>query len=337
MPFYQHDMQGMGRIGANILLALATVGVVQSANPATSFAVPRAHDLAFAPTTNALPLSLRKGLPTETRPGRTVLNMGMHRDDQVTCRKSALRAPATSLLVWREYRARLIQAETPVWMRRASQHSGVWAHPIGQLEKGCLLVEVPKKSSVKSDGAKTKSSGTSQNGQGRRVIFLVENDKQHGSYGLILNQPTPCSIGDFTERLPHFADSKIHFGGEGHRAMEGRGPNRELHAIHPYPSLAGAEQVLDGVCVGADLRQASVFAGKKMVNPRAFKFFYSASCWGAGQLEQELEEGQWVAAACSKELILKESSYWEKPLWQVVLEVMGGKHGLLCRELCDEL
>lgn len=135
---------------------------------------------------------------------------GMHRDDQVTCRKSALRAPATSLLVWREYRARLIQvlraaarpvqsipclllrtrhyqgssvigflkrkeccllpsfaflsvaehkqllcrpltvvvlqAETPVWMRRASQHSGVWAHPIGQLEKGCLLVEVPKKS-----------------------------------------------------------------------------------------------------------------------------------------------------------------------------------------------
>eukprot|EP00961_Rhodomonas_salina_P196789 2656228-Rhodomonas_salina.1 len=96
MPFYQHDMQGMGRIGANILLALATVGVVQSANPATSFAVPRAHDLAFAPTTNALPLSLRKGLPTETRPGRTVLNMGEHLSRH--CYASKLRQTTACML-----------------------------------------------------------------------------------------------------------------------------------------------------------------------------------------------------------------------------------------------
>ena len=49
------------------------------------------------------------------------------------------------------------------------------------------------------------------------------------------------------------------------------------------------------------------------------------------------EQGKWVAAACSPELILNTVSYWEKPLWRLVLEVMGGRHALISRELCDEL
>ena len=32
-------------------------------------------------------------------------------------------------------------------------------------------------------------------------------------------------------------------------------------------------------------------------------------------------EGQWVAAACSKELVLNGASHWDKPLWRLVLEV----------------
>ena len=32
-------------------------------------------------------------------------------------------------------------------------------------------------------------------------------------------------------------------------------------------------------------------------------------------------QGQWVAAACSKELVLNGASHWDKPLWRLVLEV----------------
>ena len=50
-----------------------------------------------------------------------------------------------------------------------------------------------------------------------------------------------------------------------------------------------------------------------------------------------MEEGKWVTAACSKELILKPPSYWQKPLWRLVLELMGGKFALISRYLSAEL
>jgi len=43
-----------------------------------------------------------------------------------------------------------------------------------------------------------------------------------------------------------------------------------------------------------------------------------------------------VAAACSKELILKPESYWHKPLWRLLLEVMGGKFALMSRVLSGD-
>jgi len=336
MKAQQPQIQRLMTFTAGFLLAsIALSSQCIAATHATSFSSSQESlPLAFVgASSTALPLQNRIGNNLGIRSGATSLQCGLHRDDQVTCKKSALRVPATSRLAWQDYRARLIQAETPYYMRRASQHSGVWVHEISELEKGCILIEVPK---TKTSSSSSSSSSSSRE-QGRRVIFLVEHDKQHGSYGLVLNQPTPCSIGDFTERLPHFADKIIHFGGEGHRSFDGKGPNRELHTLHPYPHVSGAEQVRDGVCVGADLHHASSLAGKRTVDPGAFKFFYSASCWTAGKLEKEVEQGQWVAASCSKEIILKEPKYWEKPLWQVVLEVMGGKHGLICRELCDGL
>ena len=44
-----------------------------------------------------------------------------------------------------------------------------------------------------------------------------------------------------------------------------------------------------------------------------------------------------MAAACGKELVLNSASHWDRPLWRQVLEVMGGRHGLIGREQCGEL
>jgi len=141
-----------------------------------------------------------------SRPSALGLRCDVHSDDMVSLSKKALKVPATSVLGWREFRARLIQSETPLWMRRASLNAGVYAHEISEIEKGCVLIEVPHEKGVED------LEGDLQSEQ-YRVIFLVQYDEDHGSYGLILNRPTPCTIGDFTEKLPFFSESMIHFGG----------------------------------------------------------------------------------------------------------------------------
>ena len=47
----------------------------------------------------------------------------------------------------------------------------------------------------------------------RRVIFLAKHDPVKGSCGLILNKPTPFTVGDVTDMLKPFQDSTIYFGG----------------------------------------------------------------------------------------------------------------------------
>ncbi|EKX47233.1 hypothetical protein GUITHDRAFT_137812 [Guillardia theta CCMP2712] len=260
--------------------------------------------------------------------GLSALKCGLYGDDIAT-KKDALFIPATSRLHWREYRSRLIKAETPFWMRRASLHTGLWAHELWDIEQGCLMIETGKPSTMRSDDFQRAYEG--------RVVFVLHHSQEHGSYGLILNKATPCTIGDFTEKLPHFDDNTIHYGGEGHKALQGQVANRELHTIHSCSEVVGSEEIIDGVFLGADLRHASKLVEQKRAKASQFKFFYSATQWQPGQLQREFKEGRWVAAACSKELILYPNSYWEKPLWKIVMEVMGGKFSLMCRELCDDL
>jgi len=46
---------------------------------------------------------------------------------------------------------------------------------------------------------------------------------------------------------------------------------------------------------------------------------------------------KWVASACSKELILNSPDSWDRPLWRLVLELMGGKFALISRYLSADL
>jgi len=265
------------------------------------------------------------------RSGARATTCGLHQDDVVKANgKGAFYIPATSQLSWREYRSRLCKAETPYYMRRASLHTSIWAHEIPALERGCVLITKPKKR-VRKGG----EEGTVGNDQ--LVVLLLQHDPIHGSYGLILNKPTPCGIGDFTDKLPAFAESAIHFGGEGHHQLQGQEVNRELHAIHTCPWVANAEEVIEGVYLGADLRHADRLVSLGKVRARDFKFFYSATIWQPGELEAEMTSGRWLAAACHKDLISNASSAWEKPLWRTLLDLIGGKVALMGRELAGEL
>ena len=112
---------------------------------------------------------------------------------------------------------------------------------------------------------------------------------------------------------------------------------KQLHTLHTCRALGGSQEILDGVFLGADVKEASRLVGMGKVRASDVKFFYSSLEWSRGQLEEEMAQGKWVAAACSKDLILKPAAYWEQPLWRLVLEVMGGKFALISRNLCGDL
>ena len=113
--------------------------------------------------------------------------------------------------------------------------------------------------------------------------------------------------------------------------------SKQLHTLHSCRDLEGSREIVDGVFLGADVKQASNLVGMGKVRASDVKFFYSSLAWNRGELEAEMAQGKWVAAACSKDLILKPAQYWEQPLWRLVLEVMGGKFALISRNLCGDL
>ena len=59
----------------------------------------------------------------------------------------------------------------------------------------------------------------------------------------------------------------------------------------------------------------------------SFRFFVQQTVWAAGSLEEELNDGVWLPAACAKETILKirerEGGRRPKPFWTDVMELVG--------------
>ena len=165
----------------------------------------------------------------------------------------------------------------------------------------------------------TFSTDGSKKVRDARVILLLSHDDKRGSWGLVLNKATACSIGDFTEKLPIFKDNTVYFGGKlANDENSDTATRGELHTLHSCRDMEGATEIVDGVYLGADVAEASRLVDMRKARASDFKFFYSALQWMPGELEKEMREMKWVAAACAKELILKPPSYWQKPLWRMV-------------------
>ena len=129
---------------------------------------------------------------------------------------------------------------------------------------------------------------------GRRVILVAKHSPTGGSVGLVINQPTPMSIGDLTHRMPEFGDNAIHMGGNSHlEQRRGRKGKGELHTVHTVRGLKGGEELQDGVLYGAYIRQALETVNLGLASSDQFRFFYGSTRWEGGQLEAEIANGDW--------------------------------------------
>ncbi len=152
----------------------------------------------------------------------------------------------------------------------------------------------------------------------RRTVVLVTEHTEEGAAGLVLNRPSPVAVATAVPQLEPVADDgdQVWVGGPVQpeavlvlgEFLDPEDAAVPLFDSLGFPSLAEPEDIVP------ETTRRRVFAG------------YAG--WGAGQLEAELADEDWIL-----ELALPDDAFTDEPeeLWSDVLRRKGGVYELVAR------
>jgi len=141
----------------------------------------------------------------------------------------------------------------------------------------------------------------------RSVILLIDHTNE-GAQGLIVNRPTQTTLAEalpgLTTNREH--DYPVHLGGPVQ-------PQRLAVLARPTSKRPDLDEVLPGVVFAASQEAVqSLFDGQPP--PDRLRFFAGFAGWAPGQLEHEIERGDWHIVPADPEAIFTDSpeSLWER-------------------------
>ncbi|KAJ4827044.1 hypothetical protein Tsubulata_030792, partial [Turnera subulata] len=236
-------------------------------------------------------------------------------------------------LDWRSFRANLFAREQAAKLEPSTENQGggstplgpKWAHPIPVPESGCVLL------------ATEKLDGLSE--FERTVVLLLDAEARNpleGPFGIVINRPLKEKIKHMKHADPElastFADSSFHFGGPIQATMY-------LLKTREKSKLPGLNDLMPGLCFGFrnSLDEAAALVKKRVLKPQDFRFFHGYAGWYPEQLTKEIENDQWIVAACSSDLIFGGTDSLPENLWVEILELMGGRYSELSRKPKQDL
>jgi putative transcriptional regulator len=143
----------------------------------------------------------------------------------------------------------------------------------------------------------------------RTVVLLVHHDED-GTFGVVLNRPTPIRAPNLCETL------EIEWQGAPDEGISWGGP------VGPQTGwvIFDDESDIETGDAVTRLSEGLQFAGSLDVlrqvasdPPRNLRVLLGYAGWGPGQLESELAEGAWLVAPLSSEVVFEvdASSMWE--------------------------
>src|SRR5438270_11612825 len=156
-----------------------------------------------------------------------------------------------------------------------------------------------------------------------RTVVLVSLHSDEGAMGLILNRPSAVAVSEAVPQLqPAVSDAEPVFVG---------GPVQPTSVVllaeflDPAPAGLLVLGRIGFPAADADIEHL----GEAIVRSRVFAGFAG---WGGGQLDAEVEHGDWIAQAA-----LPDDVFTELPgeLWSSVLQRKGGSYALLARMPLD--
>jgi putative transcriptional regulator len=152
-----------------------------------------------------------------------------------------------------------------------------------------------------------------------RTVVLVVEHSDDGALGLVLNRPSETSVGEAVPQLEELVD--------GDEPLFIGGPVQPSSVI----VLARLEAPGDAALLAFD--DIGVIGSGSESDPpaagvRQGRAFVGHAGWGAGQLESELERGDWILEPARREDAFSEDA---RELWSSVLTRMGGSYALVAR------
>jgi putative transcriptional regulator len=164
----------------------------------------------------------------------------------------------------------------------------------------------------------------------RTVVLMITHDEK-GAFGLVVNRPSPFTLGDLVEGIEGSPAAGI--------PVFVGGPVQQeilflLHADFPNRTDdAEAEQPVDGVISEpATIAVMEYLKGPWSDLPEAerprVRIYAGYSGWGPGQVETELKAESWVVIPATREIVFRDDATgaWadafarKGPLYQIILQ-----------------
>lgn len=157
----------------------------------------------------------------------------------------------------------------------------------------------------------------------RRTVVLVGVHNDDGAMGVILNRPSETTVAEAVPQLDAVVDSEepVYVGGPVQPSSvvllaEFLDPTPAALLVLGRIGFPSGSTDVDGLAESTERRR--VFAG------------YAG--WTSGQLDEELDQGDWIAHPAVPDDVFTESP---EQLWAQVLQRKGGSYALLARMPVD--
>ena len=152
----------------------------------------------------------------------------------------------------------------------------------------------------------------------RRTVLLLCEHNDEGSFGLVLNRRLDLTLDDVVGDVVA-VDRPLSLGGPVQTDT--------LHFLHRFGvGVPGGIPVLDDVHWGGDFETVKQLAADSSPDVRDVRFFIGYAGWGAGQLEEEIEQDAWVLTPAYADAVFTGAP---DDLWRQVLREMGGDYAVL--------
>jgi putative transcriptional regulator len=156
----------------------------------------------------------------------------------------------------------------------------------------------------------------------RTVVLIVEHNDD-GALGLVLNRPSDTTVGEAVPQLGELVDA-------GDDVLVG-GPVQQSSVI----VLAEFEDPTDAALLAFDdigILGTGTAPEELTAGVRTARAFAGHAGWSAGQLEGELERGDWILEPAQRSDAFADDP---RDLWANVLTRKGGTYALIARMPTD--
>ena len=118
-----------------------------------------------------------------------------------------------------------------------------------------------------------------------KAIICITEHNIHGSVGFIINRLFPRTLNELQE-FAHLSPFPLYEGGPVGQS--------HLYFLYKRPDIIkGGIMIQDGICFGGDFKQAVQGMEERNISPADIRIFVGYCGWDAGELEAEIEEGEW--------------------------------------------